>query len=49
MSHLLLQVILFSPQVVMQNRFYRIERRNNWLFVDVVFQNGFYMFEGTGV
>jgi hypothetical protein len=49
MAHLLLQIILFSSEVVMLNRFYRIERWNKGLLVDAVFQNGFYMFEGTGV
>jgi hypothetical protein len=49
MAHLLLQIILFSPEVVMLNRFYSIERCRKGLFVDAVFQNGFYMFEGTGV
>src|SRR4030042_1141929 len=48
MAHLLL-TILFPPDVVMLDRFYSIERRKKGLLVNVVFQNGFYMFEGTGV
>jgi hypothetical protein len=50
MDHpLLLPVILFAPEVVMQNRFYRIDRRKKGLLVEALLQNGFYVFVGTGV
>jgi hypothetical protein len=50
MDHpLLLPVILFAPEVVVLNLFYRIARRKKRLLVEALFQNGFYVFVGTGV
>jgi hypothetical protein len=49
LRHPLLFVILFSSDVIMEHRDYRIECREKGLLIEALFQNGFYVFVGAGI
>ena len=42
-------IIIFPPDVIMENGRYRIGSRGERLMVEAFFQNGFHMFIGTGI